>query len=52
MHVVLFEGLYAHLCAFLEERGCQDVEIEVRTDRVDNPIVDRFEEVAKKLLNR
>jgi len=50
MHVVLFEGLYAHLVAFLEERGRYDVEIEVRTDRVDNPIVDRFEEVAQKLL--
>lgn len=50
MHVLLFEGLYAHLVAFLEERGRRDVEIEVRTDRVDNPIVERFEEIAGKLL--
>lgn len=50
LHVALFEGLYAHLVAFLEERECLDVEIEVRTDRVDNPIVEKFEEIAKKLL--
>ena len=50
LHVLLFEGLYARLVAFLEERRCQDVEIEVRTDRVDNPIVERFEEIARELL--
>jgi Protein of unknown function (DUF2934) len=50
IHVLLFEGLYAHLVAFLEERARRNVEIEVRTDRIDNPIVDRFEEVSQKLL--
>lgn len=50
LHVALFDGLYGHLVAFLEERNRKDVDIEVRTDRVDNPIVDSFEEVAKRLL--
>jgi len=50
LHIALFDGLYAHLVAFLEENQCTDVDIEVRTDRVDNPIVERFEEVAKRLL--
>jgi hypothetical protein len=50
LHVAIFEGLYAHLVAFLEERGRKDVEIEVRTDRVDNPIVKDFKAVAERLL--
>jgi Protein of unknown function (DUF2934) len=50
IHVLLFEGLYGHLVAFLEERDRRNVEIEIRTDPVDNPIVDRFVEVARKLL--
>lgn len=50
LHVAIFDGLYAHLVAFLEERGCKDVEIEVRTDRVDNPIVKDFIAVAGRLL--
>ncbi|MBN9361779.1 MULTISPECIES: hypothetical protein [unclassified Devosia] len=50
LHVALFDGLYAHLVAFLEERDCKEVDIEVRTDRVDNPIVKNFEEVATRLL--
>ncbi|BCG82602.1 hypothetical protein MesoLj113b_61440 [Mesorhizobium sp. 113-3-3] len=50
LHVAIFDGLYAHLVAFLEERGCKDVEIEVRTDRVDNPIVKDFIAVAERLL--
>ena len=51
MHVELFCGLYAHLLAFLLERGRQGVDVEVRTDQVDTPIVQRFTEVAKELLN-
>ncbi len=50
LHVALFDGLYAHLVAFLAEREQKNVEIEVRTDQIDNPIVEKFEEVAKKLL--
>ncbi|WP_226622543.1 hypothetical protein [Brucella anthropi] len=50
LHVAIFDGLYAHLIAFLEERDCKDIEIEVRTDRVDNPIVKDFIAVAERLL--
>lgn len=51
MHVELFSGLYAHLVAFLIERGQEDVHIEIQTDQVDTPIMNRFEEVASDLLN-
>jgi hypothetical protein len=51
LHVTLFEGLYSHLVAFLIERDRREVTIEVRTDQVDAPIVERFEEVATELLN-
>lgn len=51
MHVQLFEGLYAHLVAFLLERERQEVDIEIRTDQVDTPLVKRFTDVAKELLN-
>lgn len=51
MHVVLFEGLYSHLVAFMLERKRQQVEIEIRTDQIDMPIVRRFVEVAKGLLS-
>jgi len=51
LHVTLFEGLYSHLVAFMIERQKRGVMIEVRTDQVDAPIVDRFEEVATELLN-
>ncbi|MER9416582.1 hypothetical protein NKI95_11465 [Mesorhizobium sp. M0306] len=51
MHEVLFEGLYAHLVAFLEERNQKEVSIEVRTDQIDSPIVKNFEVAAKRLLS-
>lgn len=51
MHVELFSGLYSHLVAFLVERGQESVDIEIRTDQVDTPIMKRFEEVASDLLN-
>lgn len=50
MHVELFAGLYAHLVAFLLERGRQEVDIEIRTDQVDSPIVQKFVQVAERLL--
>lgn len=50
MHVVLFGGLYSHLVAYMLERERQQVEIEIRTDQVDTPIVRRFVEVAEELL--
>jgi len=51
MHVELFSGLYAHLIAFLEERRRKDVDIEVRTDRVDYSILKNFVSAAKQLLS-
>lgn len=51
MHVELFSGLYSHLVAFLVERGQVGVDIEIRTDQVDTPIMKRFEEVAADLLD-
>lgn len=51
MHVALFSGLYSHLVAFLLERKQSKVDVEVRTDQVDNPIVKQFEQVADQLLN-
>lgn len=51
LHVELFSGLYAHMVAFLAERGQSDVEVEVRTDNVDTPILEQFREVAADLLD-
>lgn len=49
MHVELFSGLYSHLVAFLSERKRQGVDIEIRTDQVDTPLVKSFTEVAGDL---
>ena len=51
MHVELFSGLYSHLVAFLLERKRQGVDIEIRTDQVDTPLVKSFTEVARDLLD-
>jgi len=51
MHVQLFSGLYSHLVAFLLERGRHGVDIQIRTDQVDTPIVKEFITVADELLN-
>ncbi|RON25643.1 hypothetical protein [Pseudomonas lini] len=50
MHVQLFAGLYAHIVAFLLERGLSNVDLEIRTDQVDSPLAKQFEEVAAELL--
>jgi len=52
MHIELFCGLYGHLIAFLEERERKEVDIEIRIDQIDNPIVEDFEAIAKKLLSQ
>jgi hypothetical protein len=52
MHEELFSGLYGHLIAFLEERNQKVIDIEIRTDQIDNPIIKNFEEIAKKLLSQ
>lgn len=51
MHVQLFAGLYSHLVAFLLENDQLGVDIQIRTDQMDTPIVKRFTDVAKDLLN-
>lgn len=51
LHETLFTGLYAHLIAFLEERGKTDVCIEVRSDQIDAPIIKEFEKAAIRLLS-
>lgn len=51
MHIELFTGLYSHLIAFLSERGKQDVDVMIRTDHVDTPIVKKFSKVAAELLS-
>ncbi|MFY1975843.1 hypothetical protein ACOTCQ_31720, partial [Achromobacter dolens] len=51
MHVELFSGLYAHVVAFLLERKLRGVDLEIRTDPVDKPILKSFTEAAKELLN-
>jgi len=51
LHAALFTGLYGHLIAFLEERGKVDVEIEVRSDQIDPPIIEEFEKAALRLLS-
>jgi hypothetical protein len=50
MHVELFAGLYGHIVAFLLERGRNEVDLDIRTDQVDSPVVKQFEEVATRLL--
>jgi hypothetical protein len=52
LHVELFDGLYAHLVAFLAERDCVETVVEIRTDQVDSPIVAQFEHVARRLLSQ
>lgn len=51
MHVQLFSGLYSHLVAFLLERGRQGMDVAIRTDQVDAPLVNRFIKVAEELLD-
>lgn len=51
LHVELFSGLYGHLVAFLLERGASDVEVVIRTDNVDLPVLKQFRAVAAALLN-
>lgn len=51
LHGELFRGLYGHIVAFIEERSPGEVEIEVRTDRVDKPIAKLFRLEAERLLD-
>lgn len=51
LHGELFRGLYGHIVAFIEERSPGEVDIEVRTDRVDRPIAKLFRLEAERLLD-
>ena len=51
LHEALFFGLYSKLLAFRLERGKSLLHIEVRTDRVDDPIFKNFQAAAKSLLD-
>jgi len=51
LHGELFRGLYGHIVAYIEERSPGEVEIEVRTDRVDKPIAKLFRLEAERLLD-
>lgn len=52
LHVALFEGLYGHLIAFCEEQIGSDVNIEIRSDKVDQPIIKQFIKAASSLLDK
>lgn len=51
LHSELFIGLYANIIAFIEERAPGEIDIEVRTDHVDNPIAKQFKQMADQLLD-
>ncbi len=51
LHVALFSGLYAHVVAFLAERGRTMVDIEVRSDQIDKPVMEEFRAEALRLLS-
>ncbi len=51
LHAALFNGIYGHLIAFLEEHGETNVDMEVRSDQIDPPIIKVFEEEAHRLLS-
>lgn len=50
LHAALFQGLYGKIIAFCLEREKLRLHIEVRTDRVDAPLVKNFEDTARDLL--
>jgi hypothetical protein len=51
LHVVLFQGLYSKVLAFCMERERHRLDLEIRTDRVDPPILKAFEEAAATILD-
>ena len=51
LHKALFQGLYGKVLAFCLERKKTRLHIEVKTDRVDSPIMQNFQSVANELLN-
>jgi hypothetical protein len=51
MHVQLFAGLHAHVVAYLAEQNITPVEIEFRSDKIDAPIIAKFQTEAERLLD-
>jgi hypothetical protein len=48
LHVELFLGLYTRILTFCLDQGKTDLKIEIRTDRIDGPILEKFhKEVAR-----
>jgi hypothetical protein len=48
LHVELFLGLYTKILAFCLEQGKTDLKIEIRTDRIDGPILEKFHKEAER----
>jgi hypothetical protein len=51
LHVALFQGFYSKILAFCIERRRHRLHLEIRTDRVDAPIIKQFQEAAESLMN-
>lgn len=51
LHVHLFEGFYGRILTFCAKVGITNIAIEIRTDRVEGPILKKFHSQAEALLN-
>jgi len=51
LHDYLFQGFYGHVFAYCSALGITDMSVEIRTDKVDPPILKRFHSKAKALLS-
>lgn len=51
LHVALFQGLYSLVVAYLAEREQKRVEIDIRSDNIDAPLLKEFEDAAVELLS-
>jgi hypothetical protein len=51
LHVHLFPGFYGGILAFCARRGMTNVSVDIRTDRVDGPILKKFHARAEALLS-
>ena len=51
LHEELFNGFFGNVMAFMEDNNVEDVAIRIKTDRVDEATVKRFEASAKRFLD-
>jgi hypothetical protein len=51
LHVHLFLGFYGRILTFCAKQGITDLKVEIRTDRIDAPILKKFHSEAVKLLS-